>query len=225
MNASDMDRRMTLAGSACGVAAVAAYFGAAFLPLPGNLGRLLAFAFGPLLALSFLGLYHVLADRADGPALRFGVVLGILAGATVTVMLCVQMGNNMLRVEQLADADTEAAREVARLVHRAVNRVQMLIDVAWDVFICGAGGLIAFAMLKHPRFGWIWGGTGIAASVALLYLNLDTYPRGPAYAGSVDLGPLLAVWFMVVYAWILVFTIMDRQSDVIDSGGEPTDST
>jgi hypothetical protein len=208
----DLDRRMTLAGAGCGLAAVVAYFGAAFLPLPEGLGRLLAFAFGPLLAVSFLGLYHVLADRCDGPALRFGVVLGILAGATVTVMLSVQMGNNMMRGDQLSGADTEAAREIARIAHQAVNRVQMLIDVAWDVFICGAGGLVGLAMLKHPRFGRIWGGTGIAASVALLYLNLDTYPNGPAYAGSVDLGPLLAVWFMAVYAWILAFTLKGRRS-------------
>jgi len=191
---------------------VAAYFGAAFLPLPGDVALLLAFAFGPLLAVSFLGLYHVLADRSDGPALRFGVVLGILAGATVTVMLCVQIGNNMIRTDQLAGADTEAAREAVRIAHRAVNRVQMLIDVAWDLFICGAGGLVGVAMLKHPRFGRIWGGIGIAASVALLYFNLDTYPEGPAYAGSVDLGPLLAVWFMAVYGWILVFTLRSRRS-------------
>ena len=103
-------------------------------------------AFGPLLALSFLDRHHVLADRRDGPALRFGVVLGILAGATVTVMLSVQMGNNMMRAEQLSQADTEAAPEVARLS-----------------------------------------------------LNLDTFPRGRAFAGSVDLGPLLAVWLMAVY--------------------------
>lgn len=195
---------MMMAGAVSGLAAVVAYFGAAFLPVPDAVGRLLAFAFGPLLAVSFLGLFHGLSDHRDGPALRFGVVLGILAGATVTIMLAVQMGNNMFLDEQLSTADSEAAREAARLVHRAVNRVQMLIDVAWDVFICAAGGLIGVAMLRHPKFGRIWGSTGIAASVALLYFNLDTYPRGPAYAGSVDLGPLLAIWFFAVFvrlAW------------------------
>jgi hypothetical protein len=91
-------------------------------------------------------------------------------------------------------------------VHRAVNRVQMLIDAAWDVFICGAGFLIGFSMLRHPAFGRIFGGTGMDASAALLCLNLDTFPRGPACAGSVDLGPLLAAWFLVVYARSLWLT-------------------
>jgi len=195
----DLNRTMAKAGALSGVVAVLAYFGAVFLPLPDALGRLLAFSFGPLFALSFLGLFHGLEDHRDGPALRFGVVLGILAGATVTSMLVVQVGNNMFLNEQLAAADSEAAREAARLVHRSVNRAQMLIDVAWDVFICPAGALVGLAMLKHPKFGLVWGWTGILASVALLYFNLDTFPRGPAYAGSVDLGPLLAVWFLVVF--------------------------
>ena len=202
---TEFDRSMAMAGAISGIAAVFSYFGAAFLPLPDALARLLAFAFGPLLALSFLGLFHSLATQRDGPALRFGVVLGILAGCTVTIMLSVQVGNNMFLEQQLAVAESDSLRETARLVHRAVNRVQMLIDVAWDVFICGAGFLVGAAMFKHPAFGKILGSTGVAASIALLHFNLATFPRGPAYAGSVDLGPLLAIWFLVVYvrlAWI-----------------------
>lgn len=205
--ARELDRRMAIAGAISGLAGVAAYFGAAFLPavlpVPDGVVLLLAFAFGPLLGLSFLGLFHALSGGNDGPALRFGVVLGILAGATVTIMLVVQVGNNIFLDQQLAEADAEALKESARLVHRAVNRVQMLIDVAWDVFICGAGFLIGFSMLRHPAFGRILGGTGMIASAALLYLNLETFPRGPAYAGSVDLGPLLAVWFLLVYMRVL----------------------
>jgi hypothetical protein len=208
--ARELDRRMAIAGAISGLAGVMAYFGAAFLPavlpIPDGMVLVLAFAFGPLLGLSFLGLFHALSAGNDGPALRFGVVLGILAGATVTTMLVVQVGNNIFLDQQLAEADAEVLKESARLVHRAVNRVQMLIDVAWDVFICGAGFLIGYSMLRHPSFGRILGGTGMVASAALLYLNLDTFPRGPAYAGSVDLGPLLAVWFLIVYVRVLWLT-------------------
>lgn len=213
---NELDRSMAMAGAISGIAAVLSYFGAAFLPLPDFATLLLAFAFGPLLALSFLGLFHGLATHRDGPALRFGVILGILAGCTVTVMLTVQVGNNMFLDQQLAAADSAAATEAARLVHRAVNRVQMLIDVAWDVFICGAGFSIGLAMLKHPAFGRIFGLTGVAASVALLYLNLDTFPRGPAYAGSIDLGPLLAIWFLVVFARLVW---VSRRSRVAGADG------
>lgn len=217
------DRSMARAGALAGIASVLAYFGAAFMPLPDAISRLLAFAFGPLLGVSFLGLYHALASHSDGPALRFGVALGLLAGCTVTIMLSVQMGNNMIFAEQLdaADASTtagQAARDAAMLSHRAVNRVQMLIDVAWDVFICGAGLGIGAAMLGHPRYRWLFGATGIAASAALLYLNLDTFPAGPAYAGSVDLGPLLAVWFLVVFLrvlWLNRSAVPQPRSEVV----------
>jgi len=201
---------MAMAGAIAGIAGVLSYFGAAFLPLPDAGGRLLGFAIGPLLAVSFLGLFHALATHRDGPTLRFGVVFGILAGCTVTLMLVVQIGNNIFLEQQLAVAETDSLRDTARLVHRSVNRVQMLIDVVWDLFICGAGFLIGVSMLRHPAFGRIFGLTGIAASIALLYLNLDTFPRGPAYAGSVDVGPVLAIWFLVVFGRVVWISRKER---------------
>jgi hypothetical protein len=201
---------MAMAGAITGIAGVLSYFGAAFLPLPDAGGRLLGFAIGPLLAVSFLGLFHALATHRDGPTLRFGVVFGILAGCTVTLMLVVQIGNNLFLEQQLAVAETDALRDTARLVHGSVNRVQMLIDVVWDLFICGAGFLIGVSMLRHPAFGRIFGLTGIAASIALLYLNLDTFPRGPAYAGSVDVGPVLAIWFLVVFGRVVWISRKER---------------
>lgn len=209
----ELDRRMTVAGAASGITAVFFYFGAAFIPLPDALTRLLAFAFGPLLGLSFIGFFHLLRDRQDGPAVRFAVALGLIASALVTAMLVVQVGNNMIGVEQLAAAESEAAREAALLAHGAVNRVQFLLDVVWDVFICGAGALMGVAMLRHPGFGRIWGGAGILASITLLYLNLDTFPYPPAEMGSVDLGPLLAMWFLAVYARTLVISSRARRPD------------
>lgn len=202
-NIDMLDRSMARAGSLAGMAGVLAYFGAAFLPLPDAATRLLAFALGPLLALGFLGLFHALRDSRDGPLLRFGVTFGLMAGLAVTTMLVIQIGNNMVLHTQLAATGTEAAKEVARQLHQAVNRVQYLIDVVWDIFITAAGALVGWAMLRHPRFGRIWGGIGIVVSVLLLYLNMDTFPRGPADAGSVDVGPLVAIWFLAVFGRVL----------------------
>lgn len=194
-----LDRSMARAGSLAGMASVLAYFGAAFLPLPDAVARVLAFAFGPLLGLGFLGLFHALRDSRDGPVLRFGVTFGLMACVSVTTMLVIQIGNNMVVHTQLAAADTEAAMEVARRLHQAVNRVQYLVDVVWDIFITAAGALVGWAMLRHPRFGHVWGGIGIVASLLLLYLNMDTFPQAPAEAGSVDVGPLVAIWFLAIF--------------------------
>jgi hypothetical protein len=182
-----------------GLASVACYFGAAFLPLPAVLARLLAFAFGPLLSISFLGLYRYLSTHRDSPVLQAACLMGIIAGAMVTLMLVVQVGNNMVRTETLAAADSDLAKEAARQAWRAVNRVQYLIDVVWDIFICAATMLLGMHLWAHPRFGKIWGSLGAFAGFMLLVLNLQTFPTGPAYAGSVDLGPVVAIWVSAVF--------------------------
>jgi hypothetical protein len=191
-----------------GIGSILSYFGAAFVPgIPETIGRLLAFAFGSLLAVSLLALYRFMAFHREGPVLQIACFSGIAAGVLVTTMLIIQVGNNMWLQEGLAAAETESAKEAARLVWRSVNRVQALVDVSWDIFICLAGALFGVAMLAHPQFGKILGGIGIVASGLLLVLNLHTFPTGPAYAGSIDLGPLVALWFLVVYVRILWLTV------------------
>lgn len=182
-----------------GLTSVACYFGAAFLPLPDVLARLLAFAFGPLLSVSFLGLYRYFSMHRDSLVLQIACLTGVIAGAMVTLMLVVQVGNNMVRAETLAAADSDLAKEAARQAWRAVNRVQYLIDVVWDIFICTATMLLGIYLWTHPRFGKIWGGLGTLVGFMLVVLNLQTFPTGPAYAGSVDLGPVVAIWVSSVF--------------------------
>jgi len=188
------DRNLTgtwiLIGGNTGTAGVLCYFGAAFLPVPDILGRLLAFAFGPLLMISFAGIYRYMVRDSGGPMLQIACLFGIIAGVMVTTMLVVQVGNNMVLQNALDELNDDSSEEGIRMVWQAVNRVQYLIDVVWDIFICGAGALLGIVMLRAPRFGLVFGGSGIIASTLLLALNLYTFPEGPAYAGSVDLGPL-----------------------------------
>ncbi len=191
---------MTLAG-------VASYFLAAFAPLPAGVGLLLAFAFGPLLALSFLGWHGFLAEKMDGPLLRSACVAGLVAGAMVTAMLVVQVGNNMVRSEALAEAasatNPDVVRAAANASWAAVNRVQYLLDVVWDIFICTATLLLGWRLLGSTRFGSILGAAGIAAGALLLFFNLRTFPYGPGDVGSIDFGPLVAVWYLVAAIYLL----------------------
>jgi len=195
-----------------GLTSILCYFGAAFLPVPDGLARLLAFAFGPFLSISFLAMYRVLAEHHDGPILQIASLFGIIAGVLVTGMLVIQIGNNMVRDDLLTSADTNTAKESIKLAWGAVNRVQYLLDVVWDIFICVATMLLAVSMFSHPKFGKIWGGLGFISGFFLLFLNLATFPTAPAYAGSVDLGPLVALWMMGVF--IRMFFIKPIESAV-----------
>ena len=195
MNMSTNISWSRLAGSALALG-ILAYFVAAFEPLPDAATRLFAFAFGPLLCVSFLAIHRYMSRHHDGPVLQLACLFGIIAGVLVTTMLVLQIGNNMVRTDLLASAETEAARDSITLTWSAVNRVQFLLDVVWDIFILAALILLGAAMLSHPRFGKIWGGLGILVSAAALVLNLQTFPFPPAEAGSVDLGPLVALWML-----------------------------
>lgn len=194
-----------------GLASILCYFGAAFLPMPDVFTRLLAFAFGPLLSISFLGIYRVMAVYHDGPVLQIACLLGNIAGVMVTSMLVVQIGNNMVRTDLLSSAETDAAKESIKLAWGAVNRVQYLLDVVWDIFICMATILLGVSMLTHPKFGKVWGGVGFLAGFLLLALNLHTFPFAPAEVGSVDLGPLVALWMMCVFIRLLFINERSRE--------------
>ena len=182
-----------------GILGVACYFCAAFLPFPDMLSRLLVFAFGPLIIVSFLGLYRFLTDHKDRIALHIAFVFGVIAGTLLTTMLVIQIGNNMVRAELLAAAGSEAAKEAIRVSWEAVNRIQYLLDIVWDIFITISLMLFGYALIHHPRFGKIWGISGILVCCALLVLNLLSFPEPPAESGSVDLGPLTAIWMFALY--------------------------
>jgi hypothetical protein len=183
--------------------ALASYFGAVFFPLPDGVARILAFALGPLLSVSFVGIYAAVATHRDGVPLRFGAVLGVAAGVVVNAMIVIQTANNVLRDRALATLGTDAERETAELVWRAVNRVQFSLDVSWDIFIAAAGVLVGIAMLRHPKFGHLFGWPGILLGLLLLSLNLYTFPEGPAYVGLLDVGPFYALWFLAVFVRML----------------------
>ena len=53
-------------------------------------------------------------------------------------------------------------------------------------------------MWGHPRFHKILALVTGLLGAGLLVLNLWTYPIPPGSAGSVDLGPLVGVWYLVI---------------------------
>jgi len=191
-------------GGITAILAVVFYFLAAFAPLPDWLGRLLVFAFGPILSLSFLGWYRFLAIRRSGPVLQSACLCGIIAGVVVTSMLTLQVGNNMVATESLAAADTAEAELAAEVAWSAVNRVQYLLDVVWDIFICAATILLGVSLFSHESFGKILGGVGVFLGLLLLIFNLVAFPYPPAEVGSIDFGPLVALWILIAAVRLLL---------------------
>jgi hypothetical protein len=75
--------------------------------------------------------------------------------------------------------------------------------VAWDILICVAVVLFGVAMLRHPRFGRVFGSIGIISALLALSFNLWYFPTPPAAANSIDWGPLVALWLLVTFVMLL----------------------
>ncbi|HLO16501.1 MAG TPA: hypothetical protein VK206_16835 [Anaerolineales bacterium] len=175
-----------------GIGAVISYTLLVILSGPYIALVILASAFGPLLAAASLGLYHVLAESSNPVILQSAVLFNVLGAAIFTMMLLVQLAIGY-QIQSLG----EEAQNLTALRTSLVG-VQLGLDVAWDVFISLGTLLFAISMLNDARFGWILGTAGILIAVALLILNLWTFPMPPAAKNLIDLGPLVGIWYLVV---------------------------
>jgi hypothetical protein len=178
-------------GVASGVVTLAAYTAFILVTGPLLLGVVLAAAFGVCLGPASAGVRSLLRAHRRSVLSDIGLAANIAAGVLFVAMAFVQ-----LSVGDALDADRGRALEAA--VREVFDRVQLGLDVAWDVFI--SLGTIAFAldMRRHPRFGLPYSAAGVATGALLLVLNLATFPVPPGNSGLVDVGPLLGAWYAAV---------------------------
>lgn len=180
--------RTILVGAVAGLATCLVYPVLIATRPPPLLTVVLAAGMGPLLGIASWGLREFLNLHKPRLSADLGAFSNGLAGALLTAMFLVQLACN-------ARTSDKPSPEVAA--------VWLGLDVAWDVYV-GLGTLLfAINAFHHPRLGRVIGGAGCTIAVALLGLNLYSFPTPPANAGLVDLGPLVGLWYLVVTVCIL----------------------
>jgi hypothetical protein len=157
-----------------------------------------AAAFGPLLSLASVGLYHLLKIHAKTVSVQIAAVANIIAGSIVNMMLVVQLAIAYSMEEYVKNADDAATKATLEWVGKVVDKVQLGLDVSWDVFISVGTLLFAMNMLNHPRFGKILGGIGALLAILLLGFNLYSFPIPPANANLIDFGPFVGLWYLII---------------------------
>ena len=167
-------------------------------PLPERLAVVLAAAFGPLLGVASIGLYQFIGAWRKTVSLQIAVVSNVIAAAMVNLMLVVQMTLREFWRRDLEQAADDLSESLVEASYAAANKVQLGLDVSWDVYIGVGTFLFALNMLGHPRLGRIVGAAGMLIAVALLAFNLATFPVPPAEGGSIDLGPAVGLWYLAV---------------------------
>lgn len=180
--------RTVLAGAVAGLATCIVYPVLIATSPPRLLTVALAASMGPLLGIASWGLREFLNLHKRRLSADLGAFSNGVAGALLTAMFLVQLASSA------QTSGKPSAEAVA---------VWLGLDVAWDVYV-GLGTLFfAVNAFHHPRLGRVVGVSGCTIAVALLALNLYSFPTPPGNAGLIDLGPLVGFWYLIVTVCIL----------------------
>jgi len=202
-------------GAISGILSIIFYFSAAVLPfVPDFLGRLLAFAFPLLWIIAVMGLYSYLKKRSHTPSLEIAYLFGIIGSAIACSFIVVQQANFIWHDAAMAAAQSEEAKSLLKASFTGANRVQLGLDVAFDIFSAISWFLFGWNIAKGPGLTKILGWIGCLVSAGLLTLNMITFPTPPADAKLIDLGPFVAMWILAVFIWFTV--IVFKKKNIAD---------
>jgi hypothetical protein len=190
--------RWAHAGAVCGFVAVLCYSLISAAPLTLTQGLVVACVFGPALGCASVGLYHILRLHRPTVTLDLALLANVAAAVTVTLMFLAQLGLKRWFEIQFGQGSTESSDRTLHVAFEAANGIQLGLDVAWDLFLVLGTVLFAWNMWHHPRFGRFLAVAGATIAVALLVANLAVFPQPPADSGSIDLGPLIGLWYLIV---------------------------
>ncbi len=182
-----LDRTWALCAGLSGICGVVAYGLVVAVPLPSAVTVLLASAFALGFALASISLH-----------------LGVTLAASPRLSLLAAVANTAAAVELLAMCLIQVAvKAVEPHPGHTMAAIWLGLDVAWDVFGGAGTVLFGFALWRHARVGRILAAAGILVGVLLLALNIGTFPMPPADAGWFDIGPFVALWYVVLMARVL----------------------
>lgn len=184
-SSGELDYRWAPVTAISGIAGVIAYavIGIASHSATNFLVVPLSFAFAFGITVGSIGLYHILGG-ARGPQLALiAAVVNVVAAAQLLAMIMVQQS-------VWATVDQPDA---------ALKAVWWGLDVAWDLYLGTGTILFALSMFRRRGMGAWLAVPGLLISGPFLIFNIVTFPEPPDVAGLVDLGPVVGLWYLVVF--------------------------
>jgi len=175
------------------------YFAAAFISMPPLPSYAAAFAIGPLLAIGCTGLFYFLSDSDHSPRLLIATGSAVAASLFLLLMLTVQQ-SSFATMGKFSDAVTPDSKAGQQYITDGLNSIHFGMDIAWDVLISVATILFGISLTRKTVYWKILGITGSVLGALLLLFNLYHFPNPPESVQSIDWGPFVAIWYILLFS-------------------------
>jgi len=153
----------------------------------------------PVTAIIFAhALYKYIAIEKQSISNQLAFLFTVIAFVLVYIMLSIQIGLKTGIIDMMNSA-TDNEKETLALILSSTNWVHLGIDLAWDMFLGTSMILLSIALKGHSKFKLWWAIPMLVLGLALIAVNLYTFPYPPAEKGIIDIGPIIGV-FMIVFA-------------------------
>ena len=191
-SSSELDYQWGLFTAISGIVGMVAYVVVGAADHSNTLAIPLAFAFAFGVAVSSVGLYYILGGAT-------GSRLGLIAALANVIGTAQLLAMIMVQASVWATVDEPDV---------ALRAVWWGLDVAWDLYLGTGTILFALCMFGRRGLGAWFAIPGLLISSLFLIFNIATFPKPPDTAGLVDLGPLVGLWYLVLYIRLGVSSIL-----------------
>ena len=199
---TDAARDWMRIGAWSGLIAAVLFMGGAMIPMPDRLAIVLILVFPLPLLVAHVGLYHFLSRERTSMWNQMAMIFGICAPVLVSAMLTVQQ-SMVAYMQRYYHPLDEATRQAQINIWRAVDSVQLGLDVAWDMFILPAMILFSLGVMRDAAFPRWFGFIGLVLGVGGLFLNIWTFPTPPINVGLPDVGPFAMTWYAILFVLLI----------------------
>ncbi len=191
-------------GAISGILSIVFYLSVISLSnIPDYVSRIMAFTFPLLWIIAFMGLGEFLKLESDTISLKIGLLFGIIGSAIALSFLVIQQGNFVWHKAAIELAESEDAVKILKATYKSVNRVQLGLDIVFDIFISISWFLFGINIASNSYFNRMIGWAGSIIAAILLIFNMISFPDPPSEIGLIDLGPFLGLWTLIIFGWLL----------------------
>ncbi|NIR52474.1 hypothetical protein GWO43_27990 [candidate division KSB1 bacterium] len=202
-NDNNLRKSLVKTGVVAGIAVVVMYITPKLLPLPHFLSNAFFIYQGPLLLVTFIGLYPFLSKENISIPVILGTIFGAIAGVCRMMFSVVQMNNLIYIRRYMSGTETPEAKQIWQNILSGVFTVQNGLNYVMDFFLDWAILLLSIAIWRHPKLGKIFSVFGFIVGGLHFLMKAHTFPEPPAEAGLFDAGPLVSIWAAFVVIWVL----------------------